>query len=52
MLNNYIMFSNNNRLKNRDFNIDHNNRDYDFPMIEQPYRGGQLLTRASPRSPS
>ena len=32
MLNIYIMFSNskNNRLNNRDFNIDENNRDYDF----------------------
>ena len=24
-------------MNNRDFNIDQNNRDYDFPIIEQPY---------------
>ena len=32
MLNKYIMFSNskNNRLNNRDFDIEQNNREYDF----------------------
>ena len=41
MLNKYIMFSNskNNRLNNRDFDIEQNNREYDFffSIIEQPY---------------
>jgi hypothetical protein len=48
LLNKYIIFSNskNNRLNNRDFNIDPNNRDYDFSHNRAALPPGEYFGRA------